>query len=399
MKLIHKEIDKDGVGSITLLPEELEDMWQAYNLILVGDEVRASTKRRVQRTTNTGSSNSERVRVTLGIKVTKIEFEPEAGLLRLSGINTTENPFVKMGAHHTLDLEMNRKFTLKKSFWDPVTLDRVAAATDPTKYADLAAVMMAEGLAHICLITSSLTIIRARIESTIPRKRKGSSSLHDQGLKRFFESVMQGILRHVDFNIVKCVIVASPGFVKDQFADYMNLEAQRRDIKVLLENKQKFVYTHCSGGHKGALREILSDPAMVEKLKDTKASSEVKALNDFFEMMKTDPDRAFYGLIDIQKANERMAVQNLLLTDELFRSSDIRQRQKYIGLVESVKANGGEVKIFSAAHVSGEQLKQLGGVAAILRFPLPDIDDERDSESDEDPFEAKEEAKREESEE
>lgn len=31
-------------------------------------------------------------------------------------------------------------------------------------------------------------------------------------------------------------------------------------------------------------------------------------------------------------------------------------------------------------HVTGEQLSQLTGVAAILRFPLPDIEDEDDDE-------------------
>ncbi len=28
---------------------------------------------------------------------------------------------------------------------------------------------------------------------------------------------MQGILRHINFDVVKCVIIASPGFVRDQF--------------------------------------------------------------------------------------------------------------------------------------------------------------------------------------
>ena len=32
--------------------------------------------------------------------------------------------------------------------------------------------------------------------------------------------------------------------------------------------------------------------------------------------------------------------------------------------------------IFSSAHVSGEQLDQLTGVAALLRFPLPLEDDD-----------------------
>jgi len=30
-----------------------------------------------------------------------------------------------MGAYHTLDLELNRKFTLQKSQWDSVALERI----------------------------------------------------------------------------------------------------------------------------------------------------------------------------------------------------------------------------------------------------------------------------------
>jgi stalled ribosome rescue protein Dom34 len=48
MKLVHKSLEKDGVGSITLVPEETEDMWHAFNLIAEGDSVRASTIRKVR---------------------------------------------------------------------------------------------------------------------------------------------------------------------------------------------------------------------------------------------------------------------------------------------------------------------------------------------------------------
>lgn len=49
-----------------------------------------------------------------------------------------------MGAHHTLDLQMNKKFVLTKTYWDSVSLQRVEDACDPTKHADLAAVIMNE---------------------------------------------------------------------------------------------------------------------------------------------------------------------------------------------------------------------------------------------------------------
>lgn len=42
-----------------------------------------------------------------------------------------------------------------------------------------------------------------------------------------------------------------------------------------------------------------------------------------------------------------------------------------------VKAKGGRFFCLSSLHVTGEQLHQLGGVAAVLRFPLEiDIDEE-----------------------
>mmetsp|Transcript_6752 Transcript_6752/g.24976 ORF Transcript_6752/g.24976 Transcript_6752/m.24976 type:complete len:119 (+) Transcript_6752:1030-1386(+) len=48
---------------------------------------------------------------------------------------------------------------------------------------------------------------------------------------------------------------------------------------------------------------------------------------------------------------------------------------RFVRLVEDVKELGGDVHIFSSMHVSGEQLKQLTGIAAILRFPCPQITD------------------------
>lgn len=79
-----------------------------------------------------------------------------------------------------MDLELNRKFSLRKQEWDSVSLERVETACDPTKFADVAAVIMQEGIAHLCLITSSMTLVRAKIDVTIPRKRKGSVQQHEK---------------------------------------------------------------------------------------------------------------------------------------------------------------------------------------------------------------------------
>jgi len=286
-----------------------------------------------------------------------------------------ENDFVRLGAHHTLTLELNQNFSIEKECWDQVFLDLLEEATHPDKQAEVAAIVMqGTGLAHVCLVTGALTITKARIEVNIPKKRTGSSQ-HSKAITKFYEAVYQAVLRHIDFNKVKCVVLGSPGFVKDDFFEYLKTESVRRDDRALIENKSKFILCKASSGHKHALEEVFADPSVAAQMTETKVAREVQILNKFMRMMDTDPDKAYYGYDHVSKAHEQLAIDSLLVTDELFRASDVKTRKKYVQLVESVRENGGQVYVFSSMHMSGQQLQQVSGVAAILRYPLPDLDE------------------------
>lgn len=118
---------------------------------------------------------------------------------------------------------------------------------------------------------------------------------------------------------------------------------------------------------------MMSDPGILSRMQDTKVAKETEVLNRFMRTMESDPDRAYYGYDHVASAHEQLAIDSLMVTDELFRSADLKTRRKYVKLVESVRENGGQVHIFSSMHVSGQQLQQVSGVAALLRFPLPDL--------------------------
>ncbi|OQR69061.1 protein pelota-like [Tropilaelaps mercedesae] len=387
MKLLGKDFDKNGSGYVRLIPEEPEDMWHVYNLLNENDILEASTIRKVVTESTTGSTDSTRVRTTLTIRVENIDFDTAGCLLRVKGRNITENQFVKMGAYHTLDLELTRKFKLIKTLWDSIHLERLQQACDPTMSAEVAAIVMQEGIAHVCLVTSSMTIVRAKIETQIPRKRKGLCSQHDNGMTKFYDAILRAIKQHVNFDVVKCVLLASPGFVKDHFFAYIMSVASQQDFKQLLDNKGKFILTHSSSGFKHALREVLQDQTVQSKLSDTKATGEVKALDQFYQVLQTESTKAFYGPKHVEQAAHVQAIDTLLISDKLFRCQDVAERRRFVNLVEEVREAGGDVKIFSSLHVSGEQLDQLTGVAAILRFPMPELEDEQmddDSDSDTD---------------
>ncbi|GAM29193.1 hypothetical protein SAMD00019534_123690, partial [Acytostelium subglobosum LB1] len=378
MKLLKKYIEKDMSGKVKLQIDEEEDFWNIYNLISVGDRLMSTTIRKVQKETATGSVSSERQRVTITITVQKIDYEPSSQLLRISGPVSEENRLVKLGAYHTIDLEVNRDFTLFKDEWDTVSLDLVKSASDISQRADVAALIMSEGLGHLCLITPSMTVVKARIDVPVPRKGRSSNDTHQKGLENFFNLLLQSILRTINFSVVKCFIIASPAFVKDKFYQYMMEQANKnetyKDIKV---NKAKFILAHSSSGHRYSLKEVLSDPAIQQQLANTKAASEIKTLNAFYDMLKKDPNRAFYGFDHVKKANDRLAIETLLVTDDFFRGKDIVTRRKYVDLVQSVKDNNGEVRMFSGQHVTGEQLSKLSGIAAILRCPM-ELEDEEE---------------------
>jgi protein pelota len=197
MKLLKKQIStKDGSGLITLLPTTPEDLWHTYNLLQNHDLVRCTTLRKVSKESSTGSVTSSKVRMNLTIEVTKVEFDKDTLQVRISGPNRKENEHVKMGAFHTLTLELDRQFSIEKVCWDQIYLDRIEEAIHPEKEAEVACVVMGGGLAHVCLVTGSVTVTKARIEVNIPKKRTGSSA-HGKSVVKFYGEMLLS-----DFNVV-----------------------------------------------------------------------------------------------------------------------------------------------------------------------------------------------------
>ena len=103
-------------------------------------------------------------------------------------------------------------------------------------------------------------------------------------------------------------------------------------------------------------------------------------MDRFFDLMRNDDARAWYGPKECEAAVERGAVGKgggvLLISNALFRSQDIKTRQRWVRLVDEVKEQGGEVRVLSSMHESGKRLEGLGGIAAILTYPIENLDEE-----------------------
>ncbi|KAI1007278.1 hypothetical protein K3495_g948 [Podosphaera aphanis] len=381
MRLIKQNIERDGSGTATLFPEESEDMWHAYNLIATGDELRASAIRRVTTESATGSTSSHRVHITLSVVVRSIDFDPQVGQLHVNGQVTEENQWVRVGAFHTLDLELRRNFTIaKKDGWDSVALEALKEAIKEEKEGTVPAIVMDEGMANICLITENRTILKQRVEVAVAKKRAGRSADHDKGMVKFFDISLDALKRHFDITQPRPVLIASPGFIAAGFLKYILDDATRAGNKSILGNKKNFVVIHSSSGHLHSLNEVLKSPEVLARLKDTKYAKETQLMDKFLELLRKDNGKAWYGPSEVIKAVEQGAVGQgggtLLINHSLFRSQEIGERKKWVSLVDKVKENGGDARILSGDHESGKRLESLGGIAAILTYPLFDLDED-----------------------
>ncbi|KAI9371660.1 eRF1 domain 1-domain-containing protein [Aspergillus egyptiacus] len=405
MRLVRNKIEYNGAGSVTLIPEEPEDMWHAYNLIVPGDLLYATALRRVTTTGTTGSTSSSRVRLTLEIRVKSLDFDPQNSQLHVSGQIVNETPHTKIGQHHTLDLELNRQFTLEKGSgsgaenegngWDSVAVEALKDAVDEggNRRAEAVAVVMQEGLAHICFIGQFRTILKQKVEMSVPRKRQGGSD-HDKTMTKFFQTTLDTLLRHMEFNTsstsmtsnepVRPVLLASPGFVAAAFQKHIQNVANTTTpaLKRLLPS---IVVVHSASGYLHSLTEVLQSPTVKTLLSDTKHARETKLMDDFHEQLRKETSKATYGPREVEHAVDQGAVGRgggvLIISNRLFRSQDVAERKRWVALVDRVRdVEGGEVRVLSSEHESGKRLDGLGGIAALLTFPVGDDDIGSDSE-------------------
>ena len=405
MRLIKRHIDRDGSGSVTLYPEEQEDMWHCYNLIRPLDLLTGSAIRRVTAESNsTGSTSSQRVHTNLTIRVKSLDFDPQAGQLHVSGQIARENRYTKIGQFHTLDLELLRNFTLEKEVegthggegWDSVARAQLEDAIDQNRGTEAVAVVMQEGVANICFITQYQTVLRQSVEVAVPRKRAGAgrSRDHDKGLHKFFSTVLETLIRQLegllegrdDSKGNMPILVASPGFTAAGFVEYVAETASNKGNKFLqdLIKRKSFLVIHSSSGHLHSLNEVLKSPEVLSRLKDTKYARETSLMDDFFTLLRRDDGRAWYGPSECEMAVEKGAVGRgggvLMISNALFRSQDVGVRRRWVRLVDRVRQDeGGEVRVLSSDHESGKRLEGLGGIAVILTFPIEEMEEDEET--------------------
>ena len=119
------------------------------------------------------------------------------------------------------------------------------------------------GTAVVCLLTSAMTLVRQRIDVSLPRKHKSlSASTHEKQLAKFHAQVYSAVLKLLALPALRMIILASPGFTKDAVYSYLFEEATRQGEKLLTGNevKRRFLKVACNSPHVHSLMRCCAVP-------------------------------------------------------------------------------------------------------------------------------------------
>ena len=376
MKILKRYIDKTKEGYVKLMPEEDEDVWFLYNILAIKDLICLKISRKISQVNQTGLTKTVKKYVQATLEILKIDFtyDNSGTNLLIKTKNVKENKHIGLGQMQNVTIDLGYPITIFKQQWDKMSQGYVDESVKYAKSSEIAAILMDEGHANLYYIKNNFSIWRGKVEKSLPGKKLAGGEFFRKQLDNFYDKCFESMSTLFDIKAIKCFIIGGPGIARENFCKYMKETiAEKKDNLYLKKQLPNFQQIHTSNIHKSALNEVLIDKTVISKMSDTKAQKETQKLEEFFQVMRADPNKAVYGKLEVKLAHRLGAIKDLLITDEMFRSNDFKDRKRYIQLVNEIKYNGGTVFIFSNMHASGSKLQDLTGIAGILRYSI-DID-------------------------
>ena len=354
MQIKSREPLEGGRERVTVVPENVDDLWHLQYVLEPGDRVAGDTTRRIQRNDEQmRDTGGEREHMWVAIAVDDVEFHKFANRLRVGGEIVACSREDQLGFYHTLNVEEREEISIDKRF-KPDQEERLEEAAEASENPDVAIATVEEGRAHVHTVAQYGTEERATISGPT-----GKGEFARDRSELFAE--LATILSRMD---VDAIILAGPGFTKQDAHKYIQDNAP--EVAELITTVDT-----SSVGDRG-VHEVLKRGAVADVQKETRIESEAEAIDELMARIG-EGVKAAYGPEEVAKAAEYGAIEELLILDEKLRHErgpDGEWTQDVDDIVRTAEQKGGEVTVFSSEFPPGQQLSNLGGIAALLRYRL-----------------------------
>jgi protein pelota len=151
--------------------------------------------------------------------------------------------------------------------------------------------------------------------------------------------------------------------VKNDFVKYLNDES--RDLSQSVVD----VKSVNNGGTAG-IDEALRSGVLLKAAHQLRIVDETETMEEVMKRLGKGEGTITYGLDAVENAVMIGAVEKLVVADTMLREADEAQRLKLEDLMHQVERHNAAITVVSTEHEAGAKLLSLGGIAALLRFPI-----------------------------
>ncbi|MFB6242740.1 MAG: mRNA surveillance protein pelota [Halobaculum sp.] len=354
MRTEQRGYGEDGRQRRLVVPETTDDLWHLSHVLEPGDLVEGDTTRRIQRDDeNLRDTGGEREHMHVTIAVEDVEFARFANRLRVGGEIVDASREDQLGHHHTLNVEERTEIVVEKEF-KPDQTERLAEAEAATDAPPVAIATVEEGAAAVH------TVQQYGTEEYVSLTKPTGKGEYARPREELFDELGEALAR-LDTD---AIILAGPGFTKQDAREYLATEFDGLDEKITTVDTAGI-------GDRG-VHEVLKRGAVEDVREEARIGREASLIDELTERI-AEGAKATYGPDQTMEAAEFGAVETLLILDERLRAERQGDGDWEIDandLIETVEQRGGDVTVFSNEFEPGQQLSNLGGVAALLRYRL-----------------------------
>jgi protein pelota len=356
VKIIEKNL---GQGFVKVVPDSPDDLWHLYNVIYKGDEAYAYTSRAIKNDTETSRPKSaERVSAFIGVTVESVSWDKFLGKLRVHGLICHAPDIIPTGAHHTLSIALNQPLTIVKKEWPKHLLDRLTR-TSETEKPMLIISIDDEGFA---IAETKQYGVEIKVEERMRLPGKHEADKRVEATKAYFRRALNSLNQLWAQNHSPIVIIGA-GFVKNDFVRFLSEEAQEMS-KAVADVKS------VNNGGTAGVYEALRSGVLLHAANQLRVVEETETIEEVLKRLGKGEGTVTYGLEAVENAAKMGAIGKLVLADVTLREADEQQRLKLEGLMREAEKRGANVTVISTEHEAGAKLLALGGIAALLRFPI-----------------------------
>jgi len=342
---VRVELDRRR-GEVRVLIERGDDLHYLYLLVDEGDVFCGWTTRdfRPER-----SKTSERIKAYLCLRVEALEYHKFRGSLRVRGVvvESLQDLEGVVGKYHTIDVIPGAEVVIRKPNGYPldvvVEIERMALRSS----VKLLLVSIDDEEVAVALATQLGVDLRAVLER---RGSRGEVESKEEVLEEFYREANKVVSEVAKIEKPDRIILAGPPLYIDL---YKRITGYRGDSEALSIGGVAGVYEF-------QRLDLISKYGLEHGLKHVER---------IMRELSSNPDKVAIGIERLEQLLEANAVETVVITDETFKELALEFKR----LISLALRAGVKLVVVPESSEPGEKLKSMGGVAALLRYPVPTL--------------------------